>query len=87
MTREQKIKAIEQVCDTVKQLGPLIIRAFTPPTDEQLMQYLATLSNIEVEGIYHYGSKQGRRLAKIECMNRGIIKESFFKRLFSKLKK
>ena len=80
MTKEEKIKALEQWAESAKRLATAMITFFTPPTDEQQMEYLATCSDEEVKGIYRWGSKQGRKLAKIECLKRGILKKSLFER-------
>jgi hypothetical protein len=90
MTKEEKVKAVEQWAEAAKSLCTLMITFFTPPTHEQQMRYLATCSDDEVEGIYRWGSKRGKRLAKIECLKRGIIKKSLFERAkeyINKLKK
>lgn len=90
MTREEKIKSFEKWAEGAKELALLTLKVFTPPSDEEQMTYLSTVSDAEVEGIYRYGSERGRRLAKIECLKRGIIKKSLFemvKEYIQKLKK
>lgn len=62
------------------------VEIMKPPTEEQLSHKLSLMSNGEVYGLYKFGSKKGKRLAKIECLNRGLIKESIFNRLFKRFK-
>jgi hypothetical protein len=90
MTKEEKIKCFETLCDTAKKSASLMMAAFTPPTDEQLIERLKMMPDDEVEGIYRWGSKAGKRLAKTECLRRGIIKKPFWQRAkeyINKLKK
>jgi hypothetical protein len=86
MTREEKIKQFEQWIELAKQSALLADKMFTPPSDQEQMAYLSTCSDTEVEGIYRWGSPQGRRLAKIECLKRGIIKPNWFKRRIAIIK-
>ena len=55
-----------------------------PPTDEGLTNILRTMDDIEVYGIYKWGSKRGRKLAKEECLRRGLITPNFFIWLYQK---
>lgn len=62
------------------------IRAIMLPTDEELMRYLSKRPDSEVLGLVKWGSPKGKKIARQEGLRRGIIKESFLKRLFYKLK-
>lgn len=73
---------IQSLCDSSLRM----VEIMRPPTDQQLTEKLSAMSNTEVYGLYKWGSKKGRRLAKIECLKRGLISPSFFKWLFNKLK-
>lgn len=64
----------------------MMAEAMRPPTDARLSEILSTMDDVEVYGLYKWGSKKGRRLAKIECLNRGLITPSFFKWLLNKFK-
>lgn len=61
-------------------------RAIMSPTDEELMRYLSKQPDSEVLGLAQWGTPKGKKIARQEGLRRGIIKESFFKRLLSKLK-
>lgn len=61
-------------------------RAIMSPTDEEFLRYLSKRPDSEVLGLAQWGSLRGKKIARQEGLRRGIIKESFFKRLFSKFK-
>jgi hypothetical protein len=83
LTREEKLKQFEQWIELAKQSALLMAKMFTPPSDQEQMAYLSTCSDTEVEGIYRWGSHQVRRLAKIECLKRGLIKPTLFQSIRS----
>lgn len=72
----------QAMLDNLKKMAEML----RPPTDDDLIKTLSGMPDWEVEGLYRWGSPKGKKLAKIECLRRGIIKEPFLKRLFSKLK-
>lgn len=80
MTKEENIKSLNSFIDNQLKFSEFMIEAFRPPSEEKLQKLYEGLSDREVEGIYRYGSKQGKKLAKVECLKRGIIKKSILKR-------
>ena len=75
-----KNNQIQRIADLSKSLAESMKQTLLP-TQASLEETASKMSRDELMGIYYYGSKRGKILAKTELLKRGQLKESLLDRL------